>query len=241
MRREIPYNHVTHDYKKVLEEFISGLQDKLGEDLVMVYLTGSYARGDATDKSDLDVFCIFKDINQQVLETVGVCARNTSVPYDILEINTQSMSVEEYKSKGFEHWAECAVTELNSVLLYGETLLSPRDIKKELEYSYRSCLADVIMGIRHYLCVDEPKEKLTHQKITTYILKPMMFALRQERFCKTGTYPLSTKELLVSYQDENRVLMEYFLDKDKFERDIAKNHKEVLLTMHDLVKKLIEE
>lgn len=47
-------------------------------------LTGSYAKGDANDNLDLDVFCIFITINQYVLETVGHCARNTSIPYDLV-------------------------------------------------------------------------------------------------------------------------------------------------------------
>ena len=131
------------------------------------------------------------------------------------------------------------MAELNSVLLYGEELLHPENMKETLELSYRRILADVIMGVRHYLCVDEPKDKLTHQKITTYILKPLMFALRQERFCKTGVYPLSAKELFASYQDENRILVEYFLDKETFDSDIAKDHKAVLLKMHDLLNELL--
>ncbi|WMJ88202.1 hypothetical protein [Anaerocolumna sp. MB42-C2] len=49
MRKEIPFNIVSHDYERVLKEFVSQIQDKLGKRLVMVYLTGSYARGDATD------------------------------------------------------------------------------------------------------------------------------------------------------------------------------------------------
>lgn len=239
MRRELPHNNVSHDYKRILNEFITGLYEKLGDNLTLVYLTGSYARGDATDQSDLDVFCIFKVLNQTVLETVGFCARNTSVPYEVLEINTQSMSVEEYKSKSFEHWAECAVTKLNSVLLYGEELLHPENVKETLEVSYRRILADVVMGVRHYICVDEPKEKLTHQKITTYILKPLMFALRQERFCKTGVYPLSTRELLASYEDERKILVEYFLEKEKFETDVERNHKGVLMMLHNLLEKML--
>jgi len=55
MRTEIPQNNVTHDYKKVLDEFVSALKSKLAESLLMVYLTGSYARGDASDKSDLEL------------------------------------------------------------------------------------------------------------------------------------------------------------------------------------------
>lgn len=178
MRRVIPDNKVSYDYKKVLNEFVSALKNRLGECLVMVYLTGSYARGDANDNSDLDVFCIFSTINQYVLEAVGHCARNTSIPYDLLEINTQSLSVDEYKSKIFEEWSEYAVTELNSVLLYGEQLVEIENINEKIQLSYKKNLANIIMSIRHYICVDEPKELLTHKKISAYILKPLMFALR---------------------------------------------------------------
>lgn len=240
MRRTIPYNHVAHDYEKVLGEFVSQLKGTLGDFLMMVYLTGSYARGDATDKSDMDIFCIFDNVNRHVLETVGFCARHTSVAYDVLEINVQCMSVREYKSKYFEDWSEYAVTELNSVILYGEELFHIEDIKAALTVSYKKSLADVIMSARHYLCVDEPKEKLTHEKISTYILKPLMFALRQERFCTKGVYPLSVKDLLNSYSDENRILVEYFMDRAKFENDIAEDHKQVLARIHGLIERMLD-
>lgn len=240
MRRVIPYNKVSYDYEKVLNEFVSTLKNRLGECLLMVYLTGSYARGDASDNSDLDVFCIFSTINQYVLETVGYCARNTSISYDVLEINTQSLSVDEYKSKIFEDWSEYAVTELNSVLLYGEQLVEISNINEKIQLSYKKNLANILMSIRHYICVDEPKELLTHKKITTYILKPLMFALRQERFCATGVYPLSIEQLLESYQDDNRIIIEYFMNQEKFENDIALNHKNILMLFHDSVQRLIE-
>lgn len=241
MRREIPLNNVKHDYICVLKEFIDNLKDKLSDELVMVYLTGSYARGDATDSSDLDVFCICRNMNQHILETVGICANSTSIPYNVLEINTQSMSVKEYKNKFFENWSEVAVTELNSVLLYGEEIIKPNNIKETIENTYKKSLADVIMSIRHYICVNEPIEKLTHDKIKMWILKPLMFALRQERFCTTGIYPLTNQELLESYCDENRMLVEYYLDKNIFDRDIAENHKKVLNNIHECLVKLIEK
>ncbi len=240
MRRVIPDNKVSYDYEKVLNEFVSAIKNKLGECLLMVYLTGSYARGDANDNSDLDVFCIFSTINQYVLETVGHCARNTSIPYDVLEINTQSLSVDEYKSKIFEEWSEYAVTELNSVLLYGEQLVEINSINEKIQLSYKKNMANILMSIRHYICVDEPKELLTHKKISTYILKPLMFALRQERFCTTGVYPLSIEQLLESYSDDNRIIVEYFMNQEKFESDILTNHKDVLLFLHDSVKRFID-
>lgn len=241
MRRIIPINRVSYDYEKVLGEFVSALKNELGDLLLMVYLTGSYARGDANEHSDLDVFCIFNTINQYVLETVGFCARNTSIPYDVLEINTQSLSVDEYNSKIFEDWSEYAVTELNSVLLYGEQLVEINNINEKVQISYKKSLANILMSIRHYICVDEPKELLTYKKITTYILKPLMFALRQERFCATGVYPLTTEQLLESYQDNNRILVEYFMNQEKFDHDILTNHKSVLMVLHDRIQKLVEK
>lgn len=65
---------------------MSQIQDKLGKRLVMVYLTGRYARGDATDYSDMDVFCIFDTTDPNGLISVGFCVRNTSIPYEVLEI-----------------------------------------------------------------------------------------------------------------------------------------------------------
>lgn len=240
MRRVIPNNQVSYNYKNVLNEFVSELENRLGECLLMVYLTGSYARGDANDNSDLDVFCIFSTINQYVLETVGYCARHTSISYDVLEINTQSLSLDEYKSKIFEDWSEYAVTELNSVLLYGEPIVKVNDISEKIRLSYKKNLANILMSIRHYICVDEPRELLTHKKISSYILKPLMFALRQERFCTTGIYPLSTEDLLKSYQDDNRILVEYYMNKEKFETDILTNHKEVLMHLHDRIQRFID-
>ena len=227
MRRVIPANKVNHDYEKVLSEFVSALKNRLGEYLLMVYLTGSYARGDANDNSDLDVFCIFSTINQYVLENVGHCARNTSIPYDLLEINTQCLSVDEYKSKIFEDWSEYAIAELNSVLLYGEQLVKIENINEKIQLSYKKNLANILMSVRH-------------QKISTYILKPLMFALRQERFCATGVYPLSIESLLESYQDDNRIMVEYFLNKERFETDILSDHKDVLMFLNDKIQNFLE-
>lgn len=96
------------------------------------------------------------------------------------------------------------------------------------------------MSVRHYICVDEPKELLTHKKISTYILKPLMFALRQERFCATGVYPLTIESLLESYQDDNRIMVEYFLNEERFETDILSNHKDVLMFFHNKIQNFLE-
>ena len=54
MRTEIPINDVKRDYKKALQELIAEVISKNTDNVVSIYLTGSYARGDASDSSDLD-------------------------------------------------------------------------------------------------------------------------------------------------------------------------------------------
>ena len=114
------------------------------------------------------------------------------------------------------------------------------NINEKIQLSYKKNLANILMSVRHYICVDEPKELLTHKKISTYILKPLMFALRQERFCATGVYPLTIESLLESYQDDNRIMVEYFLNEERFETDILSNHKDVLMFLHNKIQNFLE-
>ncbi len=239
MRTTIPYNRVSHDYERVLREFIAMLAEKQQQNLKCVYLSGSYARGDACDASDLDLFCIFGRLDSAVLADVGHCARHLCIPYDELEINTQAMTEAEYQSVPFGSWGagESALRELDSVLLYGTLPQGGNSAK--LSEIYKKYMSDVVMSIRHYLSVDEPQEKLTHRKIKTYILKPLLFALRIERYLATGAYPLTVDELRTSYNDERGILIEYFTDPALLERDIAADHRAVLNRMQELVLKMI--
>ena len=67
-----------------------------------------------------------------------------------------------------------------------------------------------------------------------------MFALRQELFCATGVYPLPIESLLESYQDDNRIMVEYFLNEERFETDILSNHKDVLMFLHNKIQNFLE-
>lgn len=239
MKKTIPNNNVGVDYIEVLECFIKLLRQKQKNNIISVFLTGSYARGDATDSSDLDVWCIFNYLDSKVLYDVGISANTLPVSYDKLEVNSQCFSMEEIKSNYFCNWIEEPVKVLDAVLLYGEDLFKNNVSVNELKLIYKRYLVDVLMGIRHYIAVDEPKEKLTYYKIRTYILKPLMFPLRLERYCVLGYYPNTNSELLESYKGKMHDVVEYFLDEGKFNIDINSNHREVLSKMYDSVLELI--
>lgn len=135
MRTEIPENNSGIDHEKIIGEFVDMLKEKQGGNLLSVYLGGSYARGEGGANSDLDIFCIFGEINADVLSDVGFCARNNSVSYENVEINSQCMSIAEFKSDEFNSWSERSVRALDSVLLYGEDLCGTPDKDEIKEYT----------------------------------------------------------------------------------------------------------
>lgn len=235
MRTVIPDNKINNNYTGILNEFIFLLKEKQGENLLSVYLSGSYARGDANENSDMDLFCIFGKINSDVLRDVGFCARHTSVDYDRLEINSQCMSLDEFTSAEFENWSEHSVRALDSVLLYGKNMCGELPDKNKISAIYKKYLAEIIMSIRHYISVDEPPEKLSHEKIKRYILKPLTFALRLECYCRAGIFPVSEKELFENCSDDKKFLLEYYSDKEKFDNDILEDHRKVLAKIHSAV------
>lgn len=120
MRTVIPKNNVDFDYYNILDSFISLLYEKQKDNIKCIYLCGSYARGDATNLSDLDLFCVFNTVTTEVMNNVGFCCRNVPVSYNQLEINTQCLSINEFNRNDFKGWTEKSVRILDSVLLYGE-------------------------------------------------------------------------------------------------------------------------
>ena len=101
MKKTIPKNNVCVDYHEVLKCFIELLRQKQRKNIISIFLTGSYARGDANASSDLDVWCVFEYIDSKVLYDVGMSAQALPVSYNKLEVNSQCFSLEEVKTTIF--------------------------------------------------------------------------------------------------------------------------------------------
>ncbi len=236
---QLPKNQVSFHVERILNDFILSLIQKQSLNLKSVFITGSYARGDATDVSDIDLWCIFQQVDLNVLSDVGWCVRNITEQQPSLEINPQCLSVNEFESVYFADWTEKAVKVLDSVLLYGDDLIGNNVSKAYVELIYKKYLADVLLSIRHYLSVDEPVEKLTCQKIQRYILKPLMFPLRLERWCTSGNYPFFIIDLKNAYCNPVGEIINYFMHPEELERDLLRDHRDVLHKMHTIVSQLL--
>ena len=172
MRSEVPFNNVPHDYNAVLDIFLKRLADNQAENLQAVLLTGSYARGDATPSSDLDFWCLFRKINRTILTSVGEIVRSLPVQYEHLEVNAQCLTLSEFECGHFSSFVSPSIIHFESVLLYGDYMVGKPSPSK-IENTFKRILAEVLLSVRHYICVDEPKKNLTYRKMSAFILKPL--------------------------------------------------------------------
>jgi predicted nucleotidyltransferase len=86
--------------RRILEEYRSDLVSIFGDDLDLMVLYGSQARGESVEGSDIDVLCIMKKpfhYGDMINRTSQATAR-ISLKHDVV-ISRSFVSVEAYKSR----------------------------------------------------------------------------------------------------------------------------------------------
>ena len=239
MRKDLPKSNVKKNYKYVLNTFVKNIVEQEETNIISIFLTGSFARGEATENSDLDIWCIFKHLNTSTLSKVGDIVRNLPINYDKLEVNSQCITLDEFNSSFFSKFTFKPIVALEGVLLYGNELDKDLPSLEPIENLYKEMMSEILLSIRHYISVNEPVEKLTHNKIKTWVLKPLMFALRLERYFSTQNYPLTSNDLLNTCANETAQIIEYFLDEKKWLIDIFNDYSGTLNYLHETTLKLI--
>ena len=238
MKKNIPHNNVSEDYKSFLDIYINRIQEFSENNLISIFLTGSFARGEATENSDLDVWCIFNELDTSIMTKIGDISRNLPINYDKMEINSQCMTIKEFNSGFFSKFLAYPIIYFEGVLLFGNDI-AKKDVQDvDVENIYKGFLAEILLSIRHYISVNEPVEKLTHHKIKTWVLKPLMFALRLERYLNKKEYPLKINDLLSAYDFPPKSI-QYFMNNEKWDYDIKTNKEKTLYELHEEVIKLL--
>ena len=238
MRKDIPYNCISIDYNNLLDIFVNKIYEVVNDNLISVFLTGSFARGEATENSDLDIWCIFNKLDTDILAEIGNISRNLPVNYNKLELNSQCLTINEFQSGYFSKFLAYPIIYMEGILLFGDDITKRPIQDEEVEKVYKEFLSEILLSIRHYISVNEPAEKLVHQKIKTWVLKPLMFALRLERYLHNKQYPLTINDLLSAFDvPQNSVL--YFMNKEKWDNDIKNCRDATLYLLHEEVSKLL--
>ena len=224
---------------ELLNIFVNKIQENERDNIISIFLTGGFARGEAIEGSDLDVWCIFNTINNETLSKIGLIIQNLPIKYNDLEINSQCLTIEEFNSGYFSKFLAYPIIHFEGILLFGNDIaITP--VKNEMVIKiYKEFFAEVLMSIRHYISVSEPTEKLSHKKIKTWVLKPLMFALRLERYTNTNYYPLTCNDLEKAYNNP-LISIEYYLNKEKWDNDIFNDSIKTLYFLHSEVENLLK-
>jgi len=174
---------------KTVRDFVSKTEEILGDQLISIVLVGSFARGDETPSSAVDLFVLVSDIDNDILKSIGhvvhgIVAQNEINPAVISKSEIQNhpdlFDIHKIRHEG--------------KTLYGSLPDGILPVESELDVAKRIA-AEVLMGSRHYLAVAEPVEKFAGGKLWSWILKPLSYALRYYHFHNTGNYVGKYNEL----------------------------------------------
>lgn len=176
-----------------VERYVEGAGELFGDNLLSIVMVGSFARGDETSASDVDLFVLVHSVDSDLLRKSGELVRGIPARN---ELNPAFVSLSELRAH--PDWFE-----LHKVLHDGVVLLGrlPDDISStESELTVAKRIArEVLMSSRHYLAVGEPAENFTGGKLWAWNLKPLSFALRYYHFHKTGNYIRKLTDLTREY------------------------------------------
>ena len=188
---------ILEDY---LDKLINECKVVYGERLVYLGLQGSYLRGEATDKSDIDIMAVIDDF----------CAADMDIYREILK------KVGDYeRSCGFicgrdelARWNPLEVIQLRYTTkdLYGKLAELLPEAKREDEVNY----VKVSLGnLYHELChryIHTEKENSAVK--LAFTLKGFFFLIQNLHYLESGEFLLTKKELKEKVSPEDRYILE---------------------------------
>ncbi|MFD1675242.1 nucleotidyltransferase domain-containing protein [Alicyclobacillus fodiniaquatilis] len=214
-----------------IEQFVHEMKETFEQNLKSITLCGSYVRGDNTEDSDMDVYCLFECLTAEDLFAVGGIIQKLPSLYAKFELNTQCLTVDEYLHQGFARAFVSPISYFESRVIYGEDFRI-RPSREDFISFFESVISETIMSIRHYMTSLESMESLMDGRLKRWVLKPLCVALRAERYIMTGNYPRNYTELLGQSAGLSQTkAIEWILDKTQLHRDIAESPQNVLATL----------
>jgi len=218
----------------LLRSFVKQCKEEYGPNLRSLVLTGSYARGEAREDSDLDLYCFFSELQSRHMIAMGGIVSRLTESYPGVEINTQCLTVDEYARQGFGTHFVTPLLYLDGKLLYGESLAG-KPAAEEVIALIESIVANCVMNTRHYMAAQEPAAELAKGRLKRWSLKPLCTALKLERYLFTRAYPLTYRDLLTSTEGSPACeAVEWIADPEKFKNDIHQNSRAVLDTLVEI-------
>lgn len=184
-----------------IESFKEKCISIFSERLKCIVLTGSFAKGDYNQSSDIDVWVIMNKFTTDDL--FKICDIIKEIP-GINEMNVQSTDIDEIKSKPFRRELNPIQLYLDGVIVFGN-LPEYNPYYSEIRNYILSICVQVIMSSRHYITADESEESLSKGRLLKYVVKPLSWVLRYKSYIKTGIFPRTFPDLERGLNDEHEI------------------------------------
>ncbi|MEW4902800.1 nucleotidyltransferase domain-containing protein [Clostridium tetani] len=189
-----------------IREFTKEVILQFGEEIQCILLTGSYARGEVCESSDIDMWLFFKEISFDILKTIAYILKDLPrTP----KLTPKCTTFQESLNKHFAKEYNPLQYRTDGIVLYGKIQL-PYPKKEEFIEESKYLSNYVIMGIRHYIAIGEDEEKLLKRKIQRRILKPLMWAFRYKYAGKYGEYHKKLDKLRLVCNEDEKVLIDIY-------------------------------
>ena len=199
--------------EEYLQKLIMACKNAFGDRLVYVGLQGSYMRGEATDKSDIDVMVILEsfsvadmDAYRKILKEIGeyekscgfICGRDEMMRWNPLEI--------------------CQLRHTTKDLL-GELKDYLPSATREDEINYvRLSLGNLYHELCHRYIHGDRERNIAAFRGTC---KGLFFLIQNLHFLESGTFAVTKRELKEQVSEEDRAILEMADLPEDFDYDKA--------------------
>lgn len=181
--------------------------DLFGNKIVAIVLTGSYAKGDYTPKSDIDIWIIFDNLQIKDLKQVS---DYLNLNQEISEVNLQCVTGKELINNPFRKRFNPVQIYIDGIILYGK--LPPYiPYNSEIRNFALSIAAEVLLSSRHYITTNESEDSLAAGKLLKWVIKPLSWVFRYNVLLRCSIYPRNFEYLIKHTVDnEDRIIIEKY-------------------------------
>ena len=203
----------TFDIEDYLQKLIGACKNSFRERLLYVGLQGSYMRGEATEKSDIDVMILLEDFSaadldayRDILKKIGayekscgfICGKNEMLLWNPLEVCQ------------LRHTTKDLLGELKD-------FLPPAARRDEINYVKLS-LGNLYHELCHrYIHADREKNMAKFRGTC----KSAFFLIQNLHFLESGAFAVTKRELKEQVSEEDRAILEMAEYPDEFDFDTA--------------------
>lgn len=181
-----------------LEQFKEMLVSEFPERIKCILLTGSYSRGEQTERSDIDLWVFFDNITFEDCSRVGQLL--TSLPKEP-RMTPKCTSFEECLFPYFIKEYSPIQYSTDGIVLYGDLKL-PHPSKEEILEQALKMYTFTLMGVRHFLSVGEEEKDLLKRRLFRRVLKPFIWSTRYKYLYTNQNYKKNIIDLK-GYCDED--------------------------------------